>query len=62
MLLRRYQIQKVYLDIQVSIGVLIENASPADQAQLRAVGVQLLRIKRSMIGTFDEIDTEKLPL
>ena len=62
MQLRRYQIQEVYLSMQQSLGVLIENASNADQARLRNVSTELVRIKRSMIGDFDEIDTEKLPL
>lgn len=62
MMLRRYQIQKVYLDIQSSLGVLIENAGVEDQRQLRAISVQLVRVKRSMIGNFDEVDTEALPL
>lgn len=62
MQLRRYQIQEVYLSMQQSLGVLIENASNADQARLRNVSMELVRIKRSMIGDFDEIDTEKLPL
>lgn len=63
MQLRRYQIQEVYLTMQQSLGVLIENApSEADQTKLRNVSTELVRIKRSMIGDFDEIATEKLPL
>lgn len=63
MQLRRYQIQEVYLSMQQSLGVLIENASSeVDQTKLRNVSTELVRIKRSMIGDFDEIDTEKLPL
>lgn len=63
MKLRRYQIQEVYLNVQQSLGVLIENtSSDADQVRLRSVSIELVRIKRSMIGDFDEMDTEKLPL
>lgn len=61
--LRRCEIQKVYLDIQSSLGVLIDNASKSsDQEQLRRISVQLVNIKRNMIGVFDEVDTENLPV
>ena len=55
--MRKHEIQKVYLDIQASLGVLIQEAKGgADKQKLRRISIELITIKRNMIGTFDEID------
>ena len=62
MALRKYQIQEIYLSIQQSIGILEAEASEPVRKQLVHISIQLLRAKREMIGTFEEIDTQALPL
>lgn len=56
--MRKLEIQKVYLQVQSSLGILIEEATDADKEKLRRISVQLVNVKRSMIGDYDEIKTD----
>lgn len=60
--LTKREIQAHYLAIQQAIGCLMNEATPQDRKQLMDLSVKLLRIKRNMIGTFDELKTEALEL
>jgi hypothetical protein len=62
MAMRKYEIQKLYLTIQQSIGELEIEAAKPERDKLRDISIQLLRVKRNMIGTFDEVDAGALPL
>ncbi len=61
MSLRQHQVQKLYLEIQANLGQLINEASPEEQKMLRKVSIELVQVKRHMIGFFDEIDQDNLP-
>ncbi len=60
--MRKYEVQQTYLGIQENLGKLIAEASPKDQQTLQNISLLLLRVKRNMIGAFDEVDTENIPL
>lgn len=59
-MLRRHVIQQLYLDVQVILGKLIEEAGKEEKKKLAAVSVQLINIKRNMIGNYDEIEGDSL--
>lgn len=58
MAMRRYEIQKIYLEIQQNIGLLELETTPINRKHLNQISIELLRVKRNMIGTFDEIEAD----
>ena len=58
MAMRRYEIQKIYLEIQQNIGLLELETTPINRKHLNQISVELLRVKRNMIGVFDEIEAD----
>lgn len=56
--MRPPEVQKKYLEIQQTLGQLVDDA-PSDIAnKLRAISVSLCNVKRQWIGTVDEIRTD----
>jgi hypothetical protein len=54
--LRKYEIQKLYLEIQRNLGTFGDHAPKELKNDIRDMGVTLLRLKRKWIGVFEELD------
>lgn len=56
--MRKRELHQAYLLVQSNLGILIEEASDTDKEKLRKISVQLVNVKRNMIGEYDEIKTD----
>lgn len=54
--LRKYEIQKLYLQIQRDLGTFGDHAPKELKNDIRDMGVRLLQLKRKWIGVFEELE------